>query len=86
MPKTPQDLYAKAQALKARWIEKEAEAIRAALKECAWFEAPAARTLGLSRSTLKQLLLTRHKEVGEEALRQRDKAGYLGGRPGTGGK
>jgi transcriptional regulator with GAF, ATPase, and Fis domain len=86
MPKSPQDLYAEAQALKARWIEKEAEAIQAALKTCDWFEAPAARLLGIPRGTLKQLLLTRHKEVGEEALRQRDKAGYLGGRPGTGGK
>jgi DNA-binding NtrC family response regulator len=81
MPKSPQDLYVDARALKARWVEKEAEAIRAALKACDWFEAPAARLLGIPRGTLKQLLLTRRKEVGEEAARQRGKAGYSGGRP-----
>ena len=61
--------------------ELEKQAIRLALQECDWFEAPASRLLDVNRSTLKRLLQTRHKDLGDEASQRREAAGYKAGNP-----
>jgi transcriptional regulator with GAF, ATPase, and Fis domain len=77
----PKSLLEKAYSLRSEANDLEAKAIQMALEHCDWFEAPAARLLGLTRSTLKQLLLTRHKSIGEEAAQRRKEAGYKAGNP-----
>lgn len=80
---SPADLYAEANALKEAWIAKEGEAIRAALVASDWFEQPAARLLGMNRSTLKRLITEggRHPTLGAEAAEKRAATGYKGGNP-----
>jgi hypothetical protein len=81
----PRRLLLRSQKFRKRAIamanKMEAQAIRLALEQCEWFEAPAAKILDMSRSTLKQLLLTRHRELGEKAAQRREDAGYKAGNP-----
>jgi hypothetical protein len=82
-PADPKVMLEQAKDLRAKADALEARAIREALRRCDWFEKPAAEQLDIPLSSLKSLLLPgrRHADVGEEAARERGKAGYRGGNP-----
>jgi DNA-binding NtrC family response regulator len=63
--------------LRAQADELEEQVIRAALDKCQWLELPAAKLLGMPRTTLQRLLRAgRLRELGKEAARKRAAAGY----------
>lgn len=60
----------------------EAEAIRRALERTNGLLRPAARILGVHKSTLVNLMKGRHRALADEARAMRKRAGYAGdGRP-----
>src|SRR4051812_31561613 len=62
----------------------EAAALDSALREAGGFETRAADLLGISRTTLRYMLATRHRSVQRRAAKRREKRGYRGGKPRNG--
>lgn len=62
----------------------EHEAFLGALQDSGWYELPAAKILGIPRSTFKHILLTRFPGLNKRASKERRKLGYAGrGTPST---
>lgn len=71
------------EAARGRFAAVEKAAIRRALEMGDWFEKPAAELLKIPRATLRRMLSPdgAHADVGAEAARRRERAGYKGGNP-----
>jgi DNA-binding NtrC family response regulator len=68
--------YDEIRQLRAQADELEEALFREALQSCQWLELPAARALGIPRSSLRKLLNGRLRTLGEGAARKRAALGY----------
>jgi DNA-binding NtrC family response regulator len=68
--------YDEIRQLRAQADELEEALFREALESCQWLELPAARVLGIPRTTFQTLLKGRLRALGEEAARRREAMGY----------
>lgn len=84
-PDTPQDpaaMMARATELRREADAIEADAIRAALEASGWRAQPAAEMLGIPYTSLLQVLKGRHKAIGAQLEKMRQKIGGVR-RPGS---
>jgi DNA-binding NtrC family response regulator len=68
--------YEEIKQLRAQADELEEALFREALESHRWLELPAARALGIPRTSLQRLLQTRFAALGAEAVKQRKAMGY----------
>lgn len=74
-PTDPAAMLARATELRAEALAIEAEAVRIALDACGWRVQPAAAVLGIPNTSLIQILKGRHKAIGAQVERMREKIG-----------
>jgi hypothetical protein len=75
-PRSLADRYDEIRQLRAQADELEETLFREALESFQWLELPAARALGIPRTSFQTLLRGRFRALGEEAARRREAMGY----------
>jgi hypothetical protein len=79
-PESPAELFDRSRQLHAQGDELEEQALRAAFLQSRWLEAPAAKLLGIPRSSLRALLKAkRYEKLRAEIVAGREAEGYRRG-------